>query len=265
MANYFEFLINGAFSIEDDAGFDFTNDVELRWDAHSSDWNVGGTNQEIFARYDSTGGNRVLRVNYSPTANRINFDFGDAAGAFRATVSVDPSPALQDGIRIQFRANIDADDGGNTVVTVFTRQGNALVDLSSNDNWTQVGSNSVAGVQAWKNVASPIWVGSNWNDAASRNFIGRLYRILGWTDLTQTTKFIDVDFTNSTNQTTAGDETEWNDGASSNTWDAQGTENTDWRYVYVKLDNLVDPLSLYGFDSDAIDLQPFRGKALGTH
>jgi hypothetical protein len=266
MANYLEILADGALSIEDDAAFDFTDDVELRFDLQTDTWFNAGSAQRVFDRWDSGNAQRVVRIYFHTGSDQLRIDFGDGAGAFRNTLQLTLSPAPVDGARTQFRVQIDADNGSTeTEVTVFTRVGSDIADLESDDNWTQVGNNSTAGVQAWVAADDPLWVMSAWNDATGQNFLGRLYRIVAWTDLTTTTKFIDLDLTNSANQTTAGDETEWNDGASSNTWDAQGTENTDWRYVYVKLDNLVDPLSLYGFDSDAIDLQPFRGKALGTH
>jgi hypothetical protein len=264
MANYLDLLGSGAFSIEDDAAFDLTADVEVRWDAQGVDWSNGDF-QRIFDRWDAGSNDRTLRVAYTSVGG-IVISLGDGAGAFRTNLTLTPSPALINGQRTQFRVQIDADNGSTeTEVTIFTRAGSAIQTLDSDDDWSQVANTTTAGIQSWKATDDAIWAGSSWNTRTSESFTGRLYRLMAWSDLTTTTKFIDVDFTNSTNQTTAGDASEWNDAASANTWDAQGTEGTHWRYVTVHLDNLVDPLSLYGFDSDAIDLQPFRGKAMGTH
>lgn len=230
--SYFENLESGgAISIEDDAAFDYSAAFELRFDLYTADWhNVTEGDQYIYSRWDFSNNDRVLQAHFNDTAAEIVYSIAAADGTFRANLV--QAITLTDGQRYQFRVRGNGNDGGNTTINTQIRTGANLKDLESDDDWTNVGTVQSTGTQTWKAVNDGIWLLASWGNAAN-NFVGRCYRVIGWSDLTKSTKFIDwqpQDPSTRTDDETP-DNSEFDDGASSNTWDAIGVEDTDWQYV----------------------------------
>lgn len=230
MPNYMELLTTASYILlEDEAGLDFTADVEMRFDVQNDDWFNGSADQYMYSRFTFAGDHTNLRCRFQAATNfRVQLSTSLGQPGFQSVH--DLSGTIVDGERAQFRFTVDADNGATEKeIEVFTRLGANIQDLESDADWTSHGAQTEAGVQVWKNVTSDALFGRT--DA--NQFLGRLYRMVGWRDLTKTAKFVDLDFRDPRNQTTPRLPTEWDDGAAVNTWDLQGVRDTDWRYAEI--------------------------------
>ncbi len=234
MSNYMDVIsVNGRAQIADDPAFDLSGDLEIRLDLHA-DWATGpGADGGVVGRYTGTGDNREWRLHWDDSVKDLVLGLGTATGTFRTNSVWGGFSALgfADAQRIQVRIKVDADNGAAGTDIEFSYR-TAIADLENNSNWTVDETDTLGGTQTFKATANGIRIGND--DPATTVFPSGWYGFVMWTDLSQTAKVADVDFTDESNiDAGATDDDTWNDGVSANDWVMQGTHETNWDYVRV--------------------------------
>lgn len=227
---YMDFITTSARGVlADESGLDLSVDGEWRFDIALDDWTpaalvyimdrwVTGTNDRCWRFQINTAGDIVLNTgNSTGTASTLS-----------TVLNWNTSGTPANGARKQLRFTVDGDDGsGNTDATFYSRDGTEGLDLADNTGWVQEDTGTAAAVQAYlANSAAPVVIHSQSGGTVQNGFVGRFYRGVLWSDLSQTTKVLDVDFT--VDNRVGGDETVWNDPARTGNWSIVGGADADW-------------------------------------
>jgi hypothetical protein len=230
--NYMEFLTaTGKSNISNDANWNTDGDIEWRVDIILDDWTPASTGR-ILQYWSETGNNRVWVLQITATG-LLQVVYGNPTGtgwAGNINLPFTENGVPSDGLRTQLR--IQLDNGNNA--KLYSRRGGYIAALDNNDNWALESSPSVSSINLSDNPTNPI-------ELFPDGLTGRTYRVLMWTDLTKTTKVLDLDYTDSNNSGGANDET-WDDLASSNNWSMDGTHETDWDYNNSPVGGATDPV-----------------------
>jgi len=229
---YMEILASGGITVENEIAYDPTDDWELRWRLRGDSWASPPANQYLWSAKNGVGNAEMqFDVWFDITAGDLRISWAtDAIGGNQQKVF---TLALTNGVETDFRLQFDADDGAtNTDVTLFTRGTPDALLTDDTDTWTAISTQTHTSVLSGWNARTLDRDMFQARDGTG-NFDGRIFAVVGWQDLTKTTKFLDVDFSDPTNATVGHtDFDEWdNAGTGTQTLDMQGVFDTDWRYV----------------------------------
>jgi hypothetical protein len=178
-------------SVPDEAALDITGDIDIRVQVALNDWTPAAISR-LAGKYGVSGQRSYL------------FDI-NTSGVLRLTWSSDgttnntfPSVAtgITDGAVKWVRATLDVDNGAS---------GNDIKFFLSDDGvtWTQLGSTvTTAGVASLFNSTALVSVGSD--GAGGAPATGKFYRAVIYSDLTETTKVLDIDCSKAPTNFTAG-------------------------------------------------------------
>lgn len=172
-----------------------TSDVAIWWDGAIADYSPA-TDLRVVSRYVAVGDHRLYNMFFRDVGGnqRPGLTIGSSTGTFRATVLGDALSGISDGERIQMKIEIDADnDAGGTDVTMFVRSGaNLKRDLTDDTDWTDLGTDTISGVQTWDAVTAELAVMAESGGALQS--AGDMRRLIVYHSLDQTNLVVDIDF-----------------------------------------------------------------------
>ena len=180
---YLTGVAQNTLSVPDSAALDITGDIDVRVRIAMDDWTPAAA-QTLASKNDGTSNSWRFDVN---TTGVIRFIWTtDGVTANQIVKSSTVAPTIADGSVKWIRVTLDVDNGAS---------GNDVKFWTSDDGttWTQLGTTvTTAGVTSIWAGTSNVEIGS-YGSLNTGNIAGKVYRAQIYSDITGTTKVLDVD------------------------------------------------------------------------
>jgi hypothetical protein len=217
---------DAALVVPSSSGFDPIGDLELRFSIRRL---TSPTVDMIYDRSNPGTTDRQFLVQID-NANRFLVLVADS-GVDRPSFFFNPGPPIDYGKWRDYRLQIDVNDGGNTTVSLYYRNGRE--DLEDNTGWALLDSISDTGTNTWATNTHDLYIGSTGGSPLANNFQGDMRRMVAYHSLTQTAKYLDIDFRDPRGARPKHSlYDQWMEQAGGSIASMQGIQGTDWFYDY---------------------------------
>lgn len=182
---YFPGVSGNHVTLADSVPLSVTGDIDIRTRIAAADYTPAATDQ-IVSKVTNTGG---YEFSIKATTGVLNLTWWETDGTLR-TQSSTVAPTVTDGDILWIRCTLDVDNGSSEYDLTFYTGGSAATPV-----WVQLGDvvTGATGVSSIRGQGDLLSLASRAN-GTSNLFTGAIYEVQIYSDLTETTKVVDVNF-----------------------------------------------------------------------
>jgi len=174
-------------SAPDSAALSVTGDIDIRARVALDDWTPAALTM-VVVKWLGAGNQRSFLFGVN-TNNKLWWQHSENGSANKGTQTSDTTPAYSDGTLQWIRVTLDVDDGAADGTVSFYEGG-----TGDTPSWGSLGTDKVGSTTSIFDSTADLAVGMA-SDATTGPLAGKVYRVIVYSDLTETTQVFDSDFT----------------------------------------------------------------------